>query len=628
MTYRCNNSCLHCWTQVPPSAEKKNKELSFNEFKEIIEEAKSMGCHQWSISGGEPMLRGDFLELFDYMTRNSTSYSINTNGNFITPKIARLMRRKGRKMVVLYGSTAAVHDHITRNPGSFEAALRGIGYLKEAGAGFIVQLVLMKDNHHDFGNMVRLAQSLSQNYRVGAPWLFLSACGNRQVNCRIKRQRLKPQEVIALDEPDLSYEDWMHEHYKELLRRPAKEEYLFSACIKNRQEFHIDPYGGMTFCNFIKASYMRYDLRKGNFKEGWEVFIPSLAKGIKVNKEYQENCGNCALRKDCRWCAVYGYLEHRRFSARVEYLCAIARENRKFKDGWLKSHRRYYKIAGITVQVDSDLSILENTFDHKFRLFEVNGPSEDVVSIRHHFSLPELNPKDLGKELYRFAPWVIYRKDNSWIYLTVSSGKPSKKSLCQVAVFNHDHSRARIYHNTDKTFLKGGLHSLTLLPTDQLFLSQILADRGGFILHSCGIKFDAKGLLFVGHSGAGKSTIARLLEDKSEILCDDRIIVREGPGGFKIYGTWNHGDVSTISPKSAPLRAILFLDKAKENLLLPIEDKGDIARNILACVVRALPTSSWWEKTLLLVDKVAQEIPCYILKFDKSGKIADRLRGL
>jgi len=93
-----------------------------------------MGCRQWSISGGEPMLRPDFEEIFDYITRKSASYSLNTNGTLITPRIAQLLKRKGTKMVALYGATPDVHDWITRNPGSFEAVLRGLAYLKEAGA--------------------------------------------------------------------------------------------------------------------------------------------------------------------------------------------------------------------------------------------------------------------------------------------------------------------------------------------------------------------------------------------------------------------------------------------------------------------------------------------------------------
>ncbi len=55
-------------------------------------------------------------------------YSLNTNGTLITREIAQLMKRKGSKMVALYGATAEVYDHVTRNPGGFKKVMRGIQY--------------------------------------------------------------------------------------------------------------------------------------------------------------------------------------------------------------------------------------------------------------------------------------------------------------------------------------------------------------------------------------------------------------------------------------------------------------------------------------------------------------------
>ena len=245
LTYRCNNNCRHCWLRIPPDSKESRDELSFTEIKKIADEAKKMGCRKWSISGGEPILRPDFTEIFDYLTKNSNAYSINTNGTLITPKIARLLKRKGTKMVALYGATAEIHDHITRNPGSFEATMRGFAYLKEAGAGFMVQLIPMKDNYHQFNDMVKLAESLSKHYRVGAAWLYLSAPRDKKKNIEIIRQRLPPREVVELDKPDLSSEDWQNKE-SSTCNNINENGYLFSSCINNRCSFHVDPYCKMT----------------------------------------------------------------------------------------------------------------------------------------------------------------------------------------------------------------------------------------------------------------------------------------------------------------------------------------------------------------------------------------------
>ena len=193
LTYRCNNNCRHCWLRIPANSKERNRELTLEELKQIADEARQMGCRKWQISGGEPMLRPDFTEIFDYLTSRSVSYSLNTNGTLITPEIARLLTRKGSKMVALYGATAEVHNNVTRNPGSFEATMQGFAYLKEAGAGFIVQIIPMRANFHQYEDMVRLAQSWSPQYRIGAAWLFLSAGGSAKKNAEIRRQRLDPQ---------------------------------------------------------------------------------------------------------------------------------------------------------------------------------------------------------------------------------------------------------------------------------------------------------------------------------------------------------------------------------------------------------------------------------------------------
>ena len=83
-----------------------------------------------------------------------------------------------------------------------------------------------------------------------------------------------------------------------------------------------------------------------------------------------------------------------------------------------------------------------------------------------------------------------------------------------------------------------------------------------------------------------------------------------------------------VSANSAPLRAILFLEQAGGNHLIPIEDGKEITRRFLACLIRPFVTPDWWDKTLSLVEKVTGEVPCYVLRFDKSGEVVALLREL
>jgi hypothetical protein len=505
--------------------------------------------------------------------------------------------------------------------------MRGFAYLKEAGAGFTVQIIPMKENFHQLQAMEDLAKSLSHNYRIGAAWLYLSACGDPRKNEEIREQRLPARTVIELDKPDISYADSMEDAQRGHYSHIPGDDRLFAACIESRRDFHIDPYGSMSFCAFVKDPQLRYDLRKGSFQEAWEEFIPSLPEKVRGGQEYLENCAVCDKRDECRWCPVYGYLEHRRLSAKVEYLCAAAAESIKYRKEWMDNHRRYYGIAGMTIKVESDIPFTDTTFDPKFEPFRLEEPGEDMISIRHHFSLPELKKQDLGTEVYRRAPWAIYRKGSSWVYLGISP-REDDETLHRVAVFDEDHTHARIYSPSDEHFTQGKLASLTMFPTDQILLARILADRQGCFLHSSGVILDGKGFLFVGHSDAGKSTTVKMLKGQAEILCDDRNIVRKKDDGFQLYGTWSHGEVPDVSAASAPLRAILFLKQAPENRIEPVADNKESLQILLACLIKPYVSTDWWEKTLTFIESLVQGVPCYNMYFDKSGEIVESIRSL
>jgi MoaA/NifB/PqqE/SkfB family radical SAM enzyme len=614
--------------RFPANSAEKERELSFEEIKNLAEQAGQLGCRRWNLSGGEPMLRPDFPAIFETLTDRSAGYTLNTNGTLITPEIARLMRRKGVKLVSLYGATAETYDRVARRPGAFEMAMRGFRLLQEAGAGFMVQAVPMAANRHEWDRMLELAQSLSPRWRIGASWLYKSACRDPERNSTIESQRLDVADAVALNQSGRSggvADGGEFEHNGE-------DDRLFARCIAGRRDFHVDASGGMTFCAFIRDPGMRYDLRNGTFREGWEDFIPSLADRVRGGREYRDNCGTCEDRADCPWCPVFGWLEHGRFDAPVKYLCDLTAGERRFREEWRTRHRRYYRIAGITIQVDSDLAIQDGTFQSRFDSFRAEGPGTDTVSIRHHFGLPDLEGMNLGRKLYRKVPWAIHGNGGFYHYIGIQSAEDGSAPH-RVATFNSDHSSGTIYNDGEAHWRRGNIASLTLFPSDQIWIARLLADREGCYLHSAGAVIDDAGVLFVGHSRAGKSTVTRMLMDAGEqdgpsveILCDDRNIVRRTGGEWRVYGTWSHGEVPLVSSNHAPLRAVCFLEKADANALDSLTDRRQIVRRLLACIVRPFVTADWWNKTLDLTGELAADVPCFVMRFDRSGAIVDALR--
>jgi MoaA/NifB/PqqE/SkfB family radical SAM enzyme len=626
LTYRCNNDCRHCWLRLPADAPEKSGELVFDEIRRVAAEARAMGCREWAISGGEPMLRPDFPEIFEETAGRASRYTLNTNGTLITPGIARLLRRKGTKLVALYGATAAVHDAVTRTPGSFDALSRGVAYMREAGAAFTVQIVPMRTNICEYDAMVRLAGSWSPSWRLGATWLYLSASGDPVRNRDILAERLDPAQIVALDRAHAG-SPIDADGGPGTACAPDASNGLYAACLAARRDFHVDPYGGMSFCSFVKDPALRLDLRATGFADAWEEGLPRLAGAAAPSVAYANDCGACDLRPDCKWCPVFAYLEHRDHSARIDHLCAIARETRRARGEWLGGHRRRFCVAGLSVDVESDLPIGEATFEPKFELFRTAADGPADIVLRHHFSLPDLAGEDLGEEVHRHAPWAIYRKDSSWIYLMISAD-PADSAVHRVMVFDDGHTRGTIYSPSDTSFRQGGLDSLAMLPSDQLVLARALPAFGGAFVHAAGVVMNGQGLVFAGPSEAGKSTIVKLIGGRGETLCDDRVVLRKGAGGFRVHGTWNHGEIPVVSPGSAPLRAVLFLRQAKVNRLDRVDDPKAVLAGLLPRFVRPLLSADWWERVLALAEDLVREIPFYDLSFDKSGAVVGVLENL
>ena len=622
LTYRCNNHCRHCWLRIAPDSTDAGRELALDEIRGIVEEARSLGCREWTISGGEPMLRPDFPEIFDYVVSRSAGYTLITNGTLITPAIARLLKRPGSKLVSLYGATADVHDGITRRVGSFQELAQGISHLRSAGTAFTVQIVPMKGNFRQFDDMVRLAESWSPRWRLGAVWLHLSASGDPVQNQEIMAQRLDPDDVARLD--PLPTPDPLDREGKSISCREPEAAGLYADCVSARRSFHVDPFGGMSFCALVKDPGLRCDLRRTGLAEAWSLIVPSMAAPFETGKDHLDSCGTCEYRKECRWCPVYAYLEHRDHSAKVDYLCRTAAASRRIGAEWLAERRRYYRIGGLTIQLDSDLPMNERTFQPKFEAFRVEGPGDETISIRHHFALPDLEGKDLGKIVYAAPPWEIRRRGESWIYRGIYPGRDDPRTH-RLIVISGDHTRASVFNSTAEIFLGGGLDSLMLLPSDQLLLARVLPSKGGLFVHAAGVDLNGKGLLFVGPSDAGKSTIVMMLTGRAHILCDDRMIVRRGRCGFEAHGTWSHGEVPDVSAAKAPLAGVFFLRQAVDNRLERLTDPAEAVRHFLPRVVRPLLTADWWEDVLAVVGDIVRSVPFYDLYFDKSGRIVDRI---
>ncbi len=165
-------------------------------------------------------------------------------------------------------------------------------------------------------------------------------------------------------------------------------------------------------------------------------------------------------------------------------------------------------------------------------------------------------------------------------------------------------------------------------PLNQVLWILLLSRRRGLLFHACGIDDHGKGYLFLGNSGDGKSTTAKLWFDHGiTILNDDRIIVRENKGQIWMYGTPWHGDFKEHSSRALPLHKIFFLRHGRKNACKA--KSGAEAVSML--LTRSFPP--FWDSegmafTIEFCQSLVSKIPCYELTFVPDAGMIDFVRNL
>jgi len=165
-------------------------------------------------------------------------------------------------------------------------------------------------------------------------------------------------------------------------------------------------------------------------------------------------------------------------------------------------------------------------------------------------------------------------------------------------------------------------------PLDELAMMHRLALGEGVEVHALGLADeDGSGYLFLGHSGAGKSTTARLWMPQPgvQLLSDDRIIIRKHDDKFWMYGTPWHGDAGVASPGRAPLSAIFLLEQAPANELDSLSSPKAAAELFARAFVPHY-LKGGIQFTLGFLDQITRSVPCSILRFTPTASAVEAVR--
>ncbi len=162
LTARCNFRCVMCKYWRAPRGD----ELSTDDARRILAQLAEIGCRKVHFSGGEVLLRSDFLDLVEHAARLGLRVNFTTNGSLIDKTLARRLGRLRVNSVAvsLDAADAKTHDRIRGVPGAFKAAVRGAAlvarYARKGRPKLRINTVLTRRNYHTLPDILRLAREL------------------------------------------------------------------------------------------------------------------------------------------------------------------------------------------------------------------------------------------------------------------------------------------------------------------------------------------------------------------------------------------------------------------------------------------------------------------------------------
>jgi len=315
LTERCNLKCAHCYINLPANDQQaQTKELTYEQWCGIFDQIAEEGCFSLLLTGGEPLLRPDFLDIYAYAKRKGFLVTLFTNGTMLTPEIADVLQEWPPYLVeiTLYGITPETYERVTGIPGSYQHCMRGIQLLRERDISFKLKMVVMTLNRHEFTAVKEYTDDLGLGFRYDAI-LRPRPDGTKD----IRDLRIEPNEVVDLDFADSrNMESFVR--VTERFWDVPKTDHLYT-CGAGLRSFHINSYGYLSLC--LMAPSPSYGLIGGSFKQGWHDFLRQV-RFQKITKDYK--CRTCPWGALCGRCPAFAELENGDPEMAVDFVCQVA----------------------------------------------------------------------------------------------------------------------------------------------------------------------------------------------------------------------------------------------------------------------------------------------------------------
>lgn len=322
LTSRCNFNCKMCYVHTMDNDhELEQRELTVEQWLHIAAQARASGMLFLLLTGGEAMLRPDFVYLYEQLCDMGFRMVINSNGSLLADEVVKCFEKRppARINISLYGASQETYQALCGVPAynRVEAAIRK---LRGMGISVRVTMMLTRYNCQDMEQVHRVAQNAGAMCAMSS-YLFPPIRVDGQV-CGFNQGRLEAEEAgayLVRRERLLNQEEDFFRHAKWVLERPVEvtqpvQKGLPMQCLAGRASFWLTWDGKMRPCGLFDR--VEADVMKQGFEKAWEEI---RCKTLEIRLPVK--CATCKDRVMCHNCAAMTLAETGGFDQPPEYIC-------------------------------------------------------------------------------------------------------------------------------------------------------------------------------------------------------------------------------------------------------------------------------------------------------------------
>lgn len=253
--------------------------------------------------------------------------------------------------------------------------------------------------------------------------------------------------------------------------------------------------------------------------------------------------------------------------------------------------------------------------------FRTQKPADISLTLRYSKTLPQ--PSAQAKMLFDGQThWQFFDEGDHYLMKLFESKDLSHN---RTALISKDLSKAEIVLSRRTWKL-----DRVLRPFLEILFVNYLASRGGFLLHGAAVRDGRHAYLFVGESGAGKTTMSQFWAYKEgdiSVLGDERTLVRREKDGWFVYGSPWPGLGFIVANERVPISHIFLIRHGREKHEVIPQPKPFLFQKLFTQVF-----SSFWDYESVnqiseTCGTLIEEIPCLELASLKESSVTDFVRN-